>query len=345
MAESAGVKEVALRAGVSLGTVSNVLNRPERVSAATRTRVQEAIDELGFVRNEAARQLRAGRSRTIGLVVLDVGNPFFTDMAAGVEVAAEAAGLGVVLCNSGEVLGREDHYLGMLQEQRAYGILITPVTARNPRIERIRRGGTPIVLLDRVSSRRQCSVSVDDVAGGEMAVAHLIAQGHRRIAFVGGSPTISQVADRQAGARKAMSAAGLDPGRLTVVEEAALTVAHGRSAGATIASMPLRRRPTGVFCANDLLALGVLQEMTRQHLDVPGDLAIVGYDDIDFAAAAAVPLTSVRQPSAQLGQAAAELLIEEVAAPATHRHRQVIFEPELVTRASTLAAGQGTMSP
>ncbi len=99
--------------------------------------------------------------------------------------------------------------------------------------------------------------------------------------------------------------------------------------------MPARRRPTAVFCANDLLALGLLQEMTRRHLDVPGDLAIVGYDDIDFAAAAAVPLTSVRQPSAQLGRAAAELLIEEVAAEATHRHRQVIFEPELVVRAST----------
>jgi LacI family transcriptional regulator len=345
MADSAGVKDVALRTGVSLGTVSNVLNRPERVSAATRAKVQQAIDELGFVRNEAARQLRAGRSRTIGVVVLDVGNPFFTDMAAGVEIAAEAAGLGVVLCNSGEALAREDHYLSMLQEQRAFGILITPVTARNQRIERIRRGGTPIVLLDRVSSRRQCSVSVDDVAGGEMAVAHLLAQGHTRIAFVGGSPTISQVADRQAGARKAMTSAGLDPGQLVVVEEPALTVAHGRSAGDRIAAMSNRRRPTAVFCANDLLALGLLQEMTRRHLDVPADLAIVGYDDIDFAAAAAVPLTSVRQPSAQLGQAAAELLIEEVAAPETHRHRQVIFEPELVTRASTLDPGQGTMTP
>jgi LacI family transcriptional regulator len=345
VAESAGVKEVAQRAGVSLGTVSNVLNRPERVSAATRAKVQQAIEELGFVRNEAARQLRAGRSRTIGLVVLDVGNPFFTDMAAGVEIAAEAAGLGVVLCNSGEALAREDHYLGMLQEQRAFGILITPVTARNQRIERIRRGGTPIVLLDRVSSRRQCSVSVDDVAGGEMAVAHLLAQGHTRIAFVGGSPTISQVADRQSGARKAMTSAGLDPDQLVVVEEPALTVAHGRSAGDRIAAMSSRRRPTAVFCANDLLALGLLQEMTRRHLDVPADLAIVGYDDIDFAAAAAVPLTSVRQPSAQLGQAAAELLIEEVAAPTTHRHRQVIFEPELVTRASTVDSDQGTMAP
>jgi LacI family transcriptional regulator len=191
------------------------------------------------------------------------------------------------------------------------------------------------VLVDRVSARSQCSVSVDDVAGGEMAVRHLIAEGHRRLAFVGGPQTINQVADRLAGARAACVAGGLAPDRITVVESPALTVAHGRAAGERIAALPARTRPTAVFCANDLLALGLLQEMTRLHLDVPGDLAIVGYDDIDFAAAAAVPLTSVRQPSAQLGQAAAELLIEEVAAPDTHRHRQVVFEPELVVRAST----------
>jgi LacI family transcriptional regulator len=342
--DSAGVKDVALRAGVSLGTVSNVLNRPERVSESTRARVQQAIEELGFVRNEAARQLRAGRSRTIGLLVLDVGNPFFTDMAAGVEAAAEAVGLGVVLCNSGQVLAREDHYLGMLQEQRAFGILITPVSDRNARIDQIRRAGTPIVLLDRESSRRQCSVSVDDVSGGEMAMRHLLELGHRRVAFVGGPATISQVADRLAGARAAISAAGLDQARLQVVETPALTVLHGRSAGEQIATLPVRRRPTAVFCANDLLALGVLQEMTRRQVDVPGQMAIIGYDDIDFAAAAAVPLSSVRQPSAQLGRAAAELLIEEVGTPATHRHRQVIFEPELVIRASTAGHGQGTMT-
>ncbi|MDT4949535.1 MAG: LacI family transcriptional regulator, partial [Pseudonocardiales bacterium] len=127
MSETVGVVEVAARAGVSLGTVSNVLNRPDRVAPATRDRVMQAIRELGFVRNEAARQLRAGRSRTIGLVVLDVGNPFFTDLARGVETTAGKSGLSVVLCNSNDDDGREQHYLSLLQEQRAFGILITPV--------------------------------------------------------------------------------------------------------------------------------------------------------------------------------------------------------------------------
>ncbi len=190
--------------GVSLGTVSNVLNRPDRVSAATRERVLQAIDELGFVRNEAARQLRAGRSRTIGLIVLDVGNPFFTDIAAGVESAAAAAGLSVVLCNSGEDVVREQHYLSVLEQQRAYGILVSPITGKDAQLRAIRRRGIPVVLVDRGSGRRQCSVSVDDVVGGELAVAHLIECGHRDIAFVGGPISIKQVSDRLEGARRAL---------------------------------------------------------------------------------------------------------------------------------------------
>jgi LacI family transcriptional regulator len=332
MPEPARVVDVAQHAEVSIGTVSNVLNNPERVAPATRKRVLRAIEELGFVRNEAARQLRAGRSRTIGLVILDVGNPFFTDVAAGVESAAAEKGLSVILCNSGSDAGREDHYLSLLQEQRAYGILITPLIEHTARIEELRNSGTPVVLVDRGSSRRQCSVSVDDVSGGEYAVAHLIGLGHRRIAFVGGPLDIDQVADRLAGAQ---AAAAASDARISVIETTGLNVASGRHTGALIAAMTGADRPTAVFCANDLLALGLLQEMTRRRIAVPGDLAIVGYDDIDFAAAAAVPLTSVRQPRAQLGRAAAELLIEEVSAPQRHQHRQVVFEPELVVRESS----------
>jgi LacI family transcriptional regulator len=333
--ERAGVVDVAARAGVSLGTVSNVLNRPDRVSPRTRERVLRAIEELGFVRNEAARQLRAGKSRTIGLVVLDVRNPFFTDVAAGVEHTAGASGSSVVLCNSNDDVAREQHYLSMLKEQRAFGILITPVGDDDTAIEEIRRMGTPVVLVDRGANRRQCSVSVNDRLGGELAVAHLIEQGHTRIAFVGGPASLDQVSQRLAGARAAVAAAGLGPNSLTVLETPRLDFGSGRAGGAALAAVPARRRPTAAFCANDLLALGVLQDAVRRGLSVPGDLAIVGYDDIDFAAAAAVPLTSVRQPRFQLGQAAMELLLEEATAPESHQHRQVVFEPDLVVREST----------
>jgi LacI family transcriptional regulator len=176
---------------------------------------------------------------------------------------------------------------------------------------------------------------VDDVVGGELAVHHLLEQGHERIAFVGGPMAIKQVSDRLAGARQALRAAGLPDSRITVVETPALNVSYGRAAGKHIAELPARKRPTAAFCANDLLALGVLQEMTRRRVAVPAELAIVGYDDIEFAAAAAVPLTSIKQPRRQLGSAAATLLIEEADQADSHQHRQVVFEPDLVIREST----------
>jgi LacI family transcriptional regulator len=323
-----GIREVARHAGVSNATVSNVLNRPDVVAPATRQRVLAAIEELGFVRNESARQLRAGRSRVIAYVVLDAANPFFTDVARGVEDAAREAGLALFLCNSASDDGREREYLELLHEQRVEGILITPVDA-----ERLTDRGTPVVLVDRESNGTYCSVAVDDVLGGELAVTHLIENGHRRIAMVGGPLSIQQVRDRREGAMRALANAGLPADALTFLETKSLQVAEGRGAGERLVGLPASRRPTAAFCANDLLALGLLQSMTQQGLKVPDDLAVVGYDDIEFAAAAAVPLTSVRQPREQLGRTAATLLLAEN--EPDHEHRHVKFQPELVVRASS----------
>jgi LacI family transcriptional regulator len=330
------IKEVAAHAGVSVATVSNVLNRPEIVAPPTRDRVLAAIRELGFVRNESARHLRAGRSRTIGLVVLDVANPFFTDLARGVEDEASTAGLAVILCNSDDQEHKETRYLELLEEHRVQGVLITPVAGAADRLAGLQRRGTPVVLVDsRAPSRGQCSVAVDDVLGGDLAVSHLLEGDHERIAYVSGPPVTRQVADRYEGAQRALRRVGQAPDSMEIIEADALNVAAGQRAGAAIAARPASSRPSAVFCANDLIALGVLQEMTRNRIRVPEDISIVGYDDIDFAAAAAVPLTSVRQPRAQLGHTAARLLLEEAADDGTHQHRQVIFEPELVVRQST----------
>jgi LacI family transcriptional regulator len=333
------IREVAAHAGVSVGTVSNVLNRPEIVARATRSRVHAAIKTLGFVRNESARQLRAGRSRTIGLVVLDVANPFFTDVARGVEDEAAASGLAVILCNTDERLDKEQRYLELLEEHRVQGILITPVADADSRLVPLQRRGTPVILVDSKSpSGSQCSVAVDDVLGGQTAMAHLLAAGHERITYVGGPIQLRQVADRLDGARIALQQVGGTAADLQVIETGALNVAAGQRAGAQIAELPAQRRPTAVFCANDLVALGLLQEMTRRQIRVPDDLAIVGYDDIEFAAAAAVPLSSVRQPRQELGRMAAQLLLEEALGMDGHKHRQVMFRPELEIRQSSLAA-------
>ncbi|MBO0825423.1 MAG: LacI family DNA-binding transcriptional regulator [Actinobacteria bacterium] len=335
------MREVAAHAAVSVGTVSNVLNRPEIVAQPTRDRVYAAIKTLGFVRNESARQLRAGRSRTIGLVVLDVANPFFTDMARGVEDEASMAGLSVMLCNSDEQEAREARYLELLEEHRVQGILMTPVRQPDRRLAQLQERGTPIILVDATSpSGQQCSVSVDDVLGGDLAISHLVAGGHERLAFVGGPVGLRQVADRREGAMRAIVRAGGSPADLVVLETAALTVAGGQAVGAQIARRDARSRPTAVFCANDLVALGLLQEMTRHKISVPDEIAIVGYDDIEFAAAAAVPLSSVRQPRQELGRMAARLLVEETSGSVPHVHQQVVFQPELVVRRSSQVALQ-----
>jgi LacI family transcriptional regulator, galactose operon repressor len=329
------IKDVAERAGVSIGTVSNVLNRPEKVATATREQVLAAIAELGFVRNSSAAQLRAGTSRSLGLIVLDMANPFFQDVAKGVEDVATELGYALMLCNTDEQAARENWYLQVLEEQRVRGVLITPVALSSERLDALRRRGTPTVLVDRHDPRVDCcSVAVDDVAGGELAGAHLIALGHRRIAYVTGPLTLRQCADRLAGLRKAVAAAGLDPSRvIEIVEAPTLKARIGYEAARKL--LDSGTDVSAAFCANDLLALGVLRAAVSTGRRVPDDIALLGYDDIEFAADAAVPLSSIRQPTVQIGRTAARLLLEECDYPGTHAHQQVMFKPELVVREST----------
>ena len=319
-----------------MGTVSNVLNRPDVVSAGTRERVLAAISALGFVRNESARQLRAGHSRTIGLVVLDIANPFFTDVARGVEDTANAEGLSVILCNSDDLAVKEAAHLDVLAEQRVQGVLITPTAEISPAVEALRARGVPVVLVDRrAPGPDQCSVAVDDVHGGRLAAEHLLERGHRRIAFVGGSSGLPQVQERHRGVEEAVLGTAGSEDALIVFSPDRLVVATGREAAEAIIGMPAGRRPTAAICANDLLAMGMLQEMVRHGVRVPDEFAIVGYDDIDFAAAAAVPLSSVRKPRQELGRRAAELLLDE-ARNESHLHEQLVFEPTLVVRESSM---------
>jgi LacI family transcriptional regulator len=330
------IREVAERAGVSVGTVSNVLNRPEIVAPGTRERVFDAIRELGFVRNEVARQLRVGRSRTVGLVVIDIVNPFFADVAGAAEAPAVERDVMVLVCNSGVDPERERRHLEQLEMHRVMGVLLSPVEAQSRHWRRLMERGTPVVLVDAPAVGRQCSVSVDDRYGGRLAGDHLVGLGHRSIAFAGGPSAIRQVADRRAGVQAAVAEAP-EPVRLMDLEVPRLSgFTEGRRAGERLAALPPEERPTAVFCANDMLALGVLQALLGHGLRVPHDMAIVGYDDIEFASAAAVPLTSVRQPRELLGRSAMDLLLEEVETPDRHRHRQVIFQPDLVVRESTV---------
>lgn len=330
----ASIKDVANHAGVAVGTVSNVLNYPERVASKTLDRVQASIAELGFVRNDVARQLRAGHSRTIGLIVLDIGNPFFSSLARAAEDTAAEGGNAVVLGNSGHDAQRELHYIDLFEEQRVQGVLISPVAENSKRLAALTARGTKVVLVDSPSSEGEfSSVSVDDVSGGYMATKHLLDIGRRRIAFVAGPQQFHQVTDRLSGAMRAV--AEVPGATLEVLQAADLTVLAGRGVGDSLVERERSLLPDGLFCANDLLALGVMQSLTMLHtLRIPRDVALVGYDDIDFAASAVVPLTSVRQPTTLIGRTAIELLTEQLESPDAGP-RSVVFKPELVVRAST----------
>ncbi|MGP9784337.1 LacI family transcriptional regulator [Arthrobacter sp. MYb229] len=332
---SVSVKEVAREAGVSVGTVSNVLNRPEVVAPATVRKVTEAIDKLGFVRNDAARQLRAGHSRSFGLVILDARNPFFMDVTQGAQHRALENGYTVLMGASDSSLTTEQQLLDLFDQQRVAGVLISPMHSDLSRLWRIRESGTPVVLVDRGSGDRSfSSVSVNDVEGGRIAVQHLVELGRKRIAFVGGPQSIEQVRHRLEGAQSVI--AGASDASLEYLPTKQLSVIEGRAAGERIVAMAPGQRPDGVFAANDLLALGILQAFVMSgKLKVPEDIALVGYDNIAFAESAVVPITTVRQPAEEIGRTAVDVLLREAEAGENAVREQFVFTPKLVIRAST----------
>jgi LacI family transcriptional regulator len=265
-----------------------------------------------------------------------VRNPFFTDLARGAEREASRNGLSVILGNSDEDVEREAGYLDLFEEQRVRGILISPYREVGPQLRRLRERGTPTVLVDRRSEDEQfSSVSVDDELGGWLAASHLIETGRRRILFTGGPFDIRQIVDRQTGAQRAVD--GAEGVSFETVPTPAASVADGRATGEAIAARAPQDRPDAIFAANDLLAMGVLQGLARHGIRVPEEIAIIGFDDIDFASAAVVPLSSVRQPSQLMGETALRILLTEIE-DADSPAQQVVFEPELVVRASTAPA-------
>lgn len=324
------IADVAAHAGVSTGTVSNTLNHPERVSEGTRQRVASSVTELGFVPNQPARLLMGAPSRTLGLIVADVMSPFYMEVAHAVERAASAAGYVMILCNSENEHSRETQLLQVLSAQQVAGALITPAGGGDPATEAT--SGTPTVLIDYEDEAHACSVRVDHVLGGRLAAEHLISLGHRNLAFVGGLPDLRQFNERVQGCTEAMAGHGLDPASLREVRSEGIGIESGqRSALAMLEEDSL---PTGIMCGNDLLAFGVYRGLAGAGVKVPEDVALVGYDDVDFAANWIVPLTSVRQPTREMGETAARLLIQHVTDP-EHEHQRIVLKPGLVIRRST----------
>ena len=329
----ATIQDVADLAGVSTGTVSNTINRPHVVRRATREAVERAIRELGFVPNQQASVLAGAASHVIGLVVLDIASPFYMQAARAVERAANEAGHMVVLCNSENNPTREAELLRMLNTHHVRGVILAPASEVNHLDPGwIASQESPIVFLDDENTTEDCSVCVDHVAGASLAARHLIATGRDRLAFVGDPDGPHQFAQRFQGVRNALVEADLPSTSLRAVRVPGIGLQDGLLAADQLLE---RELPSGILCGNDMMAFGVYRGLTRAGVRIPDDAALIGYDDVDFAADWVVPLTSVRQPTYELGYQAAQLLLRHSGGDPDHQHQQLVLQPELIVRSST----------
>lgn len=331
-----GLLGVARLAGVSTATVSNTLNRPHMVSPATRAKVLAAIEALDFVPNRAAAALRQGFNRLIGLVVPDIVNPFYAAIADAVSDAADRHGHAVALCVSHDDPVRELRQFGTLAELRAAGALVVPVTADSSRLSQLTMVGARLILVDRlVDPADACSVAIDDVHGGRLALDHLLDCPGTGVTIVNGSLSISQCADRRTGARQALTERGLDPDGLVEFVAATMTLEAGIAIGRQIA---LGGAPRRVFCTNDQLALGVIRGLALEGVSVPDQAVVVGYGDLALGTEGTPGLTTVSQPKRELGEVAVERLLAELEEGSEHQHSTTVLEPELIVRGSTAPA-------
>ncbi|MEU5878926.1 LacI family DNA-binding transcriptional regulator [Spirillospora sp. NPDC047279] len=306
----ASVKDVARLAGVSVATVSRVLNDSAPVTAGTRERVLAAVAELAYRPNAVARSLRTDATRTIGLIIGDILNPFFTELARAVEDEARVTGYSVVIGNADERPERQDHYVRTLLEQRVDGLLLCPTAEITPLVRDAVADGTPLVFLDRTLPGLDVpTVRADGTAAIGELIAHLTRLGHRRIAFISGPALLSTGRDRTAAFVAAMAGHGL-PVRDEYLEAGDFQAASGRASAARLLALP--EPPEVIFAGDNLMALGALDEIRARGLRIPADVALASYDDLPWFTHVDPPITAIDQPVQELGRLAVRGLAERI---------------------------------
>lgn len=328
---TATITRVAARAGVSIATVSRTFADPLSVSEALRGRVYEAARALNYRASRAARALRVGTSQTVGVVIPDLQNPFFTGVVRGIDLVLQAAGYTLLLSNADEDAAREHKMLETLLADGVAGIIFVPINQGRGSYAQLLAPPVQAVAVDRLPVNLHADlVTVDNIEGTRLGVDHLVALGHRRVALLGGPSRHSTAIERDQGYRQALRAAGLAL-RAELVYRGDFREPGGYQ-GMT-ALLAVRPRPTAVFVANNLMTLGALRALHEAGLRIPDDMALVGFDDVPWATSLNPPLTAVSQPSQEIGSTAADLLLDRLARPErTVRH--VILQTRLIVRAS-----------
>ena len=325
-------KDVAKRAGVSIATVSRVVNNHESVSPVIRDKVLQAIEALGYRPSRAAQLLRAKRGHVIGLVIPDIQNPFFTAVARGIEDVAYQHGYSLILCNTDEDSDKERLYLDVMRAEAVAGLILASTVQDNPQVGRFFEDGIPVVAIDRhLNDPRIDSVMVDSLRGTLKAMAHLFELGHRRIGFIGGPVTITTMAERRDGYLAAHQRYGVTASP-ELMRFGSPRLAGGHACAQEL--LQLASPPTALFVANNLMALGALQAIQERGLRLPQDISMVSFSDLPWSSLLHAPLTAIAQPDYELGQKAAELLLERLNQP-DKPTRHLYLPLKLIVRAST----------
>lgn len=327
------IKDVARHAGVSTMTVSRVINNSGYISSEARERVAQAITKLDYLPNALARSLRFKQTKTIGLVLADIANPFFTTLARGVEDAAGAHGFSVLFCNTDESESVEAAYLSTLLQKQVDGVLLVPASDESRTIPQLRERGVAVVTLDRrVADPAVDTVRGDSEGGACALVTHLIELGHSRIAVITGNQSVSTAADRVAGYRRALDAAGiaLDPDLICGDD-----FSPEGGYRATRALLELRPRPSAIFGGNNFIAFGAFRALREAGLRVPEDCSLVTFDDLPESWLMTPFLTTVNQPAYMIGRQAAELLFERLNGYDDPEARVIVLPGQLIIRRSS----------
>ena len=326
------LRQIAQRAGVSTGTVSMVLNHSPLVADATREHVQRTIRDIGYVYDRSAAQLRKKRSDIVGVSICDLRNPYFAEVAAGIEACLDELGQVLFLCNSGESVARQTRFLATLREYNVAGVLLMPaVGTRKSDVEALLAWRVPVVMVSRhVRGVDADFAGNDNRLAAALATRHLVGLGHRRIAFVGANRRTTTGQDRIAGYARALREAGLPAAPELLVECEAFREAGFAAAGSLLR---LAQPPTAAVCFNDLLAFGVMLGLRHLGLEPGRECSVVGIDDVAEAALWMPPLTTVAIDANGIGRAAGTVLLQRVAAPDAAVQR-VVLAPRLVVRSS-----------
>ena len=324
--------DIANASGLSRATVSLVLRDSPLVAEKTRQHVQSVMQELGYVYHRAAANLRSHKSHTVGLVVSDITNPFFAEMTVGIEAQLDKSNYVSLLCNTWEMLSKQERLLSTMQEYSVDGILLCPARGTSfATIERLQKCRLPFVLFGRHLPNIQADyVGADNIVGAKIAVEHLISLGHRKIAFIGGSLNTSSRQEREQGWRQAQ----IDHG-LSINESFIINVATTREGGsqAILQLLQLTEKPTACLCFNDVVAFGVMLGLQSINLQPGVDFAVIGFDDVAESAVIRPALTTMAVSPRQIGAEAVQLLLDLIANP-EQLPRKIILQPQLVIRDS-----------